>query len=180
MSNVIVSSFPDRARADAAVRVLHEEGFRRTWLAAIGAGREEVREIGGNPLRRWFHADSNRTLYDALRDREVDDDQAQRIDASVGAGNCVLLVEGANDPRCAEELIERAGGEIMAAPEALRTAPGGPDDPMAHARVVAAERDELRQRRMGIAPVVREDVFIERVHVPIERVSEPREMELVR
>ena len=179
MSNPIIASFTSRAQADAAVRTLHEEGFRHTWLAVVdtvdansfggaggtvGAGRETVHELeGGNALKRFFGRDSNRTLYDALRDRDVDDDVAQRIDGTVVEGNCVLVVDGANDPRCAEELVTRAGGEVIAAPEPLLSEPGTiADDPMAVPRVVAAERDALRERRMSIVPVVSEDVFVER------------------
>jgi hypothetical protein len=179
MSNAIVASFTRRSQADAALRSLHEEGFRRTWLAVVetddaegsggaggtpGAGRETVREVeGGNALMRFFGRNSHRTLYDALRDRGVDDDAALRIDGTIVEGNCVLVVEGANDPRCAEELVARAGGDVVAAPEPLTTEPGPfADDPMAVPRMIAAERDALRDRRMSIVPVVSEDVFVER------------------
>jgi truncated hemoglobin YjbI len=185
MSNAIVASFTGRVQADAALRSLHAEGFRRTWLAVVetvdanafggaggtvGAGRETVHEVqGGNPLTRFFRRDSNRTLYDALRDRGVDDDAAMRIDGTIVEGNCVLVVEGANDPRCAEELVAQAGGEVLAAPEPLSTEPGPlSDDPMAVPRMIAAERDALRERRMSIVPVVSEDVFVER-RSPVER-----------
>jgi hypothetical protein len=184
MSNAIVASFTGRAQADAAVHSLHDEGFRHTWLAVveavdantfggaggtIGAGRETVREVqGGNPLTRLFKRDSNRTLYDALRDRGVDDDAALRIDGSIVEGNCVLVVDGANDPRCAEELVARAGGDVIAAPEPLSTEPGPfSEDPMAVPRMIAAERDALRARRMSIVPVVGEEVFVER-RSPVE------------
>jgi hypothetical protein len=188
MSNAIVASFTGRGQADAALRSLHEEGFRRTWLAVVetvdantfggaggaggtvGAGHETVHEVqGGNPLTRFFRRDSNRTLYDALRDRGVDDDAALRIDGTIVEGNCVLVVEGANDPRCAEELVAQAGGELLAAPEPLSAEPGPiSDDPMAVPRMIAAERDALRERRMSIVPVVSEDVFVER-RPPVER-----------
>ena len=185
MANAIVASFTDRARADAAVRSLHEDFFRRTWLAIVetvvatsfggilGTWRETGRELpSGNALKRFLERDSDRTLYDALRDRGVDDDAALRIDGTIVGGNCVLVVEGANDPRCAEAIVARAGGEVIAAPEALNTEPGPiAGDPMADSRVIAAEREALRERRMTIVPVVREDVFVERssarISVPV-------------
>ena len=179
MSDAIVASFSNRPQANAAMRALHDDGFRRTWLAVVdpvdaasfggaggtvGAGRETVREVaGGNALQRFIRRNSNRTLYDALRDRGVDDDTARSIDGTIVEGNCVLVVDGANDPRCAEELIGDAGGDVLAAPTPLRTEPGTiADDPMAASRVIAADRDELRRRRMTLVPAIKEDVFIER------------------
>jgi len=105
MSNAIVASFTQRGQADAAVRSLHEEGFRRTWLAVVetveanssggaggtvGAGRETVREVqGGGALRRFFGLNSNRTLYDALRVRisgvRIDSRNARHVPLLGGA-----------------------------------------------------------------------------------------------
>ena len=147
----VVATFTERSRAGAALAALHEQGFRRTWLAVIdrsAAGGETFNGSGDGSTRRWFRQDAPRSLYDALRDRGVPDDVALSLDDTVDDGHCILVAEAANDPAYAMDLVERAGGQLLSAPTPLK------------AEAATPERDALRERRESIVPVVREDVFV--------------------
>jgi hypothetical protein len=149
--SAVVATYTERARADATIKALHDEGFRRTWLAVIdrsAAGANAFEAGDGTSQRRWFRVDAKQTLYDALRDRGVTDDVALELDDSCDDGNSILVVEAANDPTYAQEIVQREGGKLLSAPTRLKADAAPPD------------RDALRQRREAIAPVVREDVFI--------------------
>ncbi len=147
----VVATFTQRSRADAAIAALHEQGFRRTWLAVIdrsaGAG-QTFADSGDGVQRRWIRKDAPRSLYDALRDHGVSDDVALHLDDSVDDGHCILVAEAANEPAYAQEIVERATGQLLSAPTPLKGDAATP------------ERDALRERRLSIAPVVREDVFV--------------------
>lgn len=148
--SAVVASFNGRTGLDATVKTLHDEGFRRTWIGVIdrtAAGPESVHP-GGTPLRRWFRKDAKQTLYDALRDRGVGDDVALMLDDSCDDGDAILVVEAANDPTFAQEIVQREGGKLLSVPTPLKADAAPPD------------RDGLRERRASIAPVVREDVFV--------------------
>ena len=147
----VVASFTDRSRADAAIQALHGEGFRRTWLAVIdrsAAGPQAFHPGDGTSQRRWFRKDAKQTLYDALRDRGVTDDDALQLDDSCDDGDTILVTESANDPTYAQEIVQREGGKLLSAPTPLKADAAPPD------------RDALRQRRQAIAAVVREDIFV--------------------
>jgi hypothetical protein len=147
----VVATFTDRSRAAATVEALHGEGFRRTWLAVIdrsAAGPDAFQPGDGTTQRRWFRKDAKQTLYDALRDRGVGDDVALQLDDSCDDGDFILVVESANDPMYAQEIVQRDGGKLLSAPTQLKADAAPPD------------RDALRQRRESIAPVVREDIFV--------------------
>ncbi|HEY6235651.1 MAG TPA: hypothetical protein VIW69_11165 [Candidatus Elarobacter sp.] len=149
--SAVVASFGERSRADAAVKALHDEGFRRTWLAVIdrsAAGPDTSQNGDGTAQRRWFRKDAKQTLYDALRDRGVGDDVALMLDDSCDDGDTVLVAEAAHDPAFAQEIVQREGGKLLSAPTPLKADASPPD------------RDALRERRQGIVPVVREDVFV--------------------
>lgn len=147
--NAIVASFPNRSGADAAIRAVHDEGFRHTWLAVIGSGGAGHHRTAGavdeSSSRRWFRGDAGQSLYDALRGHGVSDDVALQIDDTIVEGNCVLVVEGSNDPTYAEEIVGSVGGALLAAPTPL---------------LAEHDRDALRARRTSIAPVIREDIFV--------------------
>jgi hypothetical protein len=134
----IVATFSDRTPADAAICKLHDEGFRRTWLAhvehvdpntfggaggTVGAGREIVRPIGENPLVKLFRRGEKPTLYDALREHGLSDEDAKNVDGAIAEGSYILVVEGANDPVYAEEIVVAENGAIVAAPTPLGTEP---------------------------------------------------------
>ena len=147
----VVATFTERSRADATVQALHGEGFRRTWLAVIdrsAAGPDTFNPSDGTTRRRWFRKDAKQTLYDALRDRGVGDDVALQLDDTCDDGNIIIVAESANDPLYAQEIVQREGGTLLSAPTRLKADAAPPD------------RDALRGRREGIAPVVREDVFV--------------------
>ena len=147
----VVATYSDRSRADGTIKALHDEGFRRTWLAVIdrsAAGPDTFNPTDGTTQRRWFRKDAKQTLYDALRDRGVGDDVALQLDDTCDDGNIILVVESANDPMYAQEIVQREGGKLLSAPTRLKADAAPPG------------RDALRQRRQGIAPVVREDVFV--------------------
>jgi len=149
--SAVVATFTDRAGADKAIQALHDEGFRRTWLAVIdrtAAGADTFNPGDGTPQRRWFRKDAKQTLYDALRDRGVGDDVALQLDDSCDDGDNILVAESANDPTYAQEIVQRAGGKLLSAPTPLKADAAPPD------------RDALRERRKSIAAVVREDVFV--------------------
>jgi hypothetical protein len=137
-ANPIVASFPDREPADAAVCALHDAGYRSTWLAyvepvdpntfggaggTVGAGRELVRPIGENPIRKLIRSDTKETLYDALRAQGMTDEDARNVDGRVVEGSCVLVADGASDPLAAEEIMVQAGGSIVSAPTPLGAEP---------------------------------------------------------
>jgi hypothetical protein len=147
----VVATYSDRGRADATIKALHDEGFRRTWLAVIdrsAAGGDAFQPGEGTSQRRWFRKDAKQTLYDALRDRGVGDDVALQLDDTCDDGNIILVAESANDPLYAQEIVQREGGNLLSAPTRLKADAAPPD------------RDALRGRRQAIAPVVREDVFV--------------------
>jgi hypothetical protein len=147
----VVATYGERSRADATVQALHDEGFRRTWLAVIdrsAAGPDALQPGDATAQRRWFRKDAKQTLYDALRDRGVGDDIALQLDDTCDDGNIILVVESANDPLYAQEIVRREGGNLLSAPTRLKADAAPPD------------RDALRGRREAIAPVVREDVFV--------------------
>ena len=147
----VVATFTERGRADATIQALHDEGFRRTWLAVIdrsAAGGDAFEPGDGTTQRRWFRKDAKQTLYDALRDRGVGDDVALQLDDTCDDGNIILVAESANDPVSAQEIVQREGGKLLSAPTPLKADAALPD------------RDTLRGRRESIAPVVREDVFV--------------------
>jgi hypothetical protein len=147
----VVATYSDRGRADATIKALHDEGFRRTWLAVIdrsAAGGDTFQAGDGTSQRRWFRKDAKQTLYDALRDRGVGDDVALQLDDTCDDGNIILVAESANDPLYAQEIVQREGGSLLSAPTRLKADATPPD------------RDALRGRREGIAPVVREDTFV--------------------
>ncbi len=149
--SAVVATFTDRGGADKAIQALHDEGFRRTWLAVIdrtAAGADTFEPGDGTPHRRWFRKDAKQTLYDALRDRGVGDDVALQLDDSCDDGDNILVAESANDPTYAQEIVQREGGKLLSAPTPLKADAAPPD------------RDALRERRKGIAAVVREDVFV--------------------
>ena len=147
----VVATYADRSRADATIKALHDEGFRRTWLGVIdrsAAGADAFEPGDGTTQRRWFRKDAKQTLYDALRDRGVSDDVALQLDDTCDDGNIILVAESANDPVHAQQIVEREGGKLLSAPTLLKADAAPPD------------RDALRGRRESIAPVVREDVFV--------------------
>ena len=149
--SAVVASFAERSRADATVKALHDESFRRTWLGVIdrtAAGADTAPSGDGAVQRRWFRKDAKQTLYDALRDRGVGDDVALMLDDSCDDGDTILVVESANDPAFAQEIVQREGGKLLSAPTPLKADAAPPD------------RDALRERRESIAAVVREDVFV--------------------
>jgi hypothetical protein len=149
--SAVVATFTERSRADKAVQALHDDGFRRTWLAVIdrsAAGQDTFQPGDGTPQRRWFRKDAKQTLYDALRDRGVGDDVALQLDDGCDDGDIILVAESANDPTYAQEIVQREGGKLLSAPTPLKVDAAPPD------------RDALRQRREAIAAVVREDVFV--------------------
>ncbi|MBV8369395.1 MAG: hypothetical protein JO036_10795 [Candidatus Eremiobacteraeota bacterium] len=137
-ANSIVATFSDRTLVDAAVCELHGDGFRHTWLAhvehvdpntfggaggTVGAGREIVQPIGENPLVQLFRRGGKPTLYDALREHGLSDEDAKNVDGAITEGDYILVVEDANDPVVAEEIIVNEGGSIVAAPTPLGTEP---------------------------------------------------------
>jgi hypothetical protein len=147
----VVATYSDRRAADKTIQALHDEGFRRTWLAVIdrsAAGPDAFQPGDGTTQRRWFRKDAKQTLYDALRDRGVGDDVALQLDDACDDGDFILVVESANDPTYAQEIVQREGGKLLSAPTLLK------------ADAAPADRDALRRRREAIAPVVREDVFV--------------------
>ncbi|HEV3138877.1 MAG TPA: hypothetical protein VGY57_00105 [Vicinamibacterales bacterium] len=70
---------------------------------------------------KLFRRGGERTLYDALRERGLSDEDAKNVDGAVAEGNYILVVEDANDPVYAEEIIVSEGGSIVAARRASST-----------------------------------------------------------
>lgn len=158
-SNTIVAVFTDREQADAAVCALHDEGFRHTWLAlvepvdpntfggaggTVGAGRELVKPIGRNPLARLFRRAGELTLYDALRERGLSDEDAKNVDGSIAEGSYLLVVQDVNDPVFAEEIIVKRGGSIVAAPTPLGIEPDR--------ETLREQREQTTTRVLGPGP----------------------------
>lgn len=159
---VVVATFTSREAADAAIRDLHHGGVRRTWLGVtqvvdensfggaggtVGAGRERVTPLEP-AAAKWFRGEdpsNSETLYDALREHGVADDDARRIDGTVVEGNCVLVIEDARDPREATAIVQRHGGDALIADAATQnqaTQPGATE-------AVPTLREELFVRRHG-------------------------------
>lgn len=148
----VVATFPDRRSADAAIAALHAAGHRHTWLGVtetvdpksfggaggtVGAGGERVHEVHTG-MGRWIHRERDLTLYDALREHGVEEEDARAIDGSVLEGSAVVIVENA-DPKAVDRLVREAGGEVRGA---------------------VVERDIVPRARPG---AVGEDVFVSRV-----------------
>lgn len=168
-SNVVVATFTSRTAADAAIRELHGAGVRRSWLGVtqtidensfggaggtVGAGRERVAPLEP-PAARWFRSENaanSQTLYDALREHGVAEDDARRIDGTVIEGNCVLVVEDARDAREATAIVQRNGGDALIAPVERAGDPIG-----------SAAREEAAQRHPAEhVPTFREELFVRR------------------
>ena len=175
-SDVVVATFTAREAADAATRDLHHAGVRRTWLAVtqtvdentfggaggtVGAGRERVVPLEP-AAATWFRHEDPRnaeTLYDALREHGVAEEDARRIDGTVIEGNCVLVIEDARDSRAATQIVQRHGGDALIA-DAATNATFASDPIGDAARAQAAERHPAQH-----VPTFKEELFVRR-HAP--------------
>ena len=154
----IVASFPSQRAASDAAHALRRKGTH-TWLGLTGVSEGVVRAQPANPLARWFHRDSDRTLVDVLRERGVDADDARFIDGTMIEGDAVLVADGEDGEAIAREVAARGG--------TVRTTvfeEDAPDaDPLAGPRHVAAERHPVVQLDDDVhIAVVREDFFVRR------------------
>jgi hypothetical protein len=147
---VLVAEFPNRACAQEAMRDLHHAGVRHTWLgvakAGAIAGRERVEDLGlAHVVARWLRRDRDQTLYEALCEHGVAEAEAQRIDGSVPAGDCVLVAEDVLHLDGAASIAVRHGGTMLVIPEEIDAAAFQPlRDPMAGTRIEAARRHPAR------------------------------------
>jgi hypothetical protein len=137
----LVAVFGDRETAHAAAHELHDEGFRRTWLGVTrqaqpasstsdndppmpgtmsGTTRTTVESAEGDDsvmekIGRFFTGESGeKSLYEELVRHGVAPSEAQRIEASLPPDTAILTVDGHNHPELAAEIIERAGGPLLA------------------------------------------------------------------
>ncbi len=129
----LVAAFPDRESAHQAAHSLHAEGFGRTWIGvthsaesstydsttSAGTGETHVSSDDGDSLGakigRFFSGESgDRTLYDELVRHGVAASEARRIDGSLASSSAILTVDGHNHPELAAQLIEQAGGHVLA------------------------------------------------------------------
>jgi len=106
----IVASFPTREAASKTAHVLHDDGAH-IWIGVTQNGIVEKRR---SPVARWFHRDSDRTLYDVLREHGVDEDDARLVDETIVDGDAVLVAEGA-DPLKIEREVLVHGGTVRSA-----------------------------------------------------------------
>lgn len=176
----LVVTFPTRAIADEAIRELHQAGVRHTWLGVAkmtepeaseepqSARHERVDDLAlSHAVRRWFHRDRDETLYDALREHGVGEEDARRIDGGVAEGNCVLVAEDVRAPIRAAAIAARHGGTMLVTLGA-GSPPPGESDPLAESRVEAAHRHPV-SGELDINDVRRESQRLREVNVPTVR-----------
>ncbi len=146
---VLVASFPNRACADEAIRDLHHAGVRHTWLGMAKGGDtgERIEDLGiAHVVARWLHHDRDETLYEALCEHGVAEAEAQRIDGSVPAGDCVLVAEDVLHSTGAASIAVRHGGTMLVIPEEIDASAFRPmHDPMVASRIEAARRHPARR-----------------------------------
>jgi uncharacterized protein (TIGR02271 family) len=153
----IVAAFADRESARNVRSRLHDEGFHHTWMGvthpaetqsstASLSGETHVDDVDdsiGAKIGRFFSGDSgDRSLYDSLIRHGVADREARRIDSSLEPNSVILTVDGSNHPEYAVELIESAGGHVLAG-EAFSSAdiePSGAASSVAAAAEARSER----------------------------------------
>ncbi|MGD1066608.1 MAG: hypothetical protein ABR975_07310 [Vulcanimicrobiaceae bacterium] len=152
----IVASFPTREAASKTAHALHDDGAH-TW---IGVTQNGVTEKRRSPVARWFHRDSDRTLYDLLREHGVDEEDARLVDQTIVEGDAVLVAEGTDPLKIEREVLAR-GGTVRSA---LVEEYDEPNDPLANARMVAAERHPapIDLEPKDRIEVVREEFFVRR------------------
>jgi len=94
-NQTVVAAFPDQATAKAAVQVLHDEGFHKTWVGVTRAEFEIDKKADSgiittkvdddsisSRLGRFFTGGTGgATLHKALEHHGVSAAEAQRIDA---------------------------------------------------------------------------------------------------
>jgi hypothetical protein len=153
----IVASFPTHDAASKTARALHDDGAH-TWVGVTQSGVTEKRQ---SPVSRWIHRDSDRTLYDVLREHGVDEEDARLVDDTIVEGDAVLVAEG-TDPLAIEREVRAHGGTVRSA---LVEEYDEPADPLANARMVAAERHPapLVLEPKNQIEVVREEFFVRRL-----------------
>ena len=155
---VLVATFSNQACAEEAIRDLHHAGVRHTWLgvtksgeepssprAAAGRGEahERVDDLSvGHVIARWLHRDHDETLYEALREHGVADEEARHLDGAVAEGNTVLIVEDVLEPTAAASIAVRHGGTLVVTPDEIDASAYEPArDPLVEARAEAARRN---------------------------------------
>ncbi|HTW84685.1 MAG TPA: hypothetical protein VMD91_11500 [Candidatus Sulfotelmatobacter sp.] len=157
----IVASFPSREAANKTAHALHRDGMH-TWIGVTHGAQTSQRAAERNPIMRWFHRDSDRTLYDVLREHGVEEEDALLVDGTIVEGDAVLVAEGM-DPVEIEREVTAHGGTVRSA---LIEDDASGDDPLAASRMVAAERHpagDAADRTIEDAPpvaVVREEFFV--------------------
>lgn len=115
----LVAAFPDPDRAREAARQLRDEGFHRAWIgstrgAGDGTASSEDDSLAAK-IGRFFGSErTERSLYEELVRHGVAESEARRLDGTLPPDSAVLTVDGANHPELAAELIEAAGGHIVA------------------------------------------------------------------
>jgi uncharacterized protein (TIGR02271 family) len=68
----------------------------------------------GDRIARFFGGGGKRSLYDELVRHGVASSEARRLDHGLFPNSAILTVDGANHPELAAELIEEAGGQVVA------------------------------------------------------------------
>jgi uncharacterized protein (TIGR02271 family) len=147
----LVGVFADRSAAHTAIQTLHDEGFHHTWLGVTAAsGTEGItaspgtaptsgtlvtsddEEQGGflGAVGRFFSGESGtKSLYDELTRHGVSAAAARQLDGSLPPNSAILTVDGHNHPELAAQIVEGAGGHIVAGESFAST-----DDPRATMR----------------------------------------------
>lgn len=116
----LVAAFGSSDQARDAARRLHDEGFRRIWIGTTAVAEDGTRvaeggESLGDRIGRFFSGESQeRTLYDELVRHGVADGEARRLDMMLPARSAVLTVDGHNHPELAAQIVEDAGGHVVA------------------------------------------------------------------
>jgi hypothetical protein len=169
----IVGAFPEPESAREAAKVLHAEGFHKTWIGVTRADFdidehnsrgivttkiESADTSVGAKIGRFFSGEPDgESLYDALLRHGVSAEDARSIDASLEPNDILLTVKGSNQPDFAAQIIEDCDGDVLAGGFAAG------DRLAVEQSIEASDLTQLRNERLGRAgapPVITEDIFI--------------------
>jgi hypothetical protein len=179
----LVAAFVERDDAHRAAKTLHEEGFHKTWIGLTRADetvKSEDDSIGAKIGRFLSGEADGATLIETLVRHGVSEAEARRVEGQIDPNDVLLTVDGNNHPELAAQILEDAGGDILAgesfvfttvewgaADDRLGSELLGYQDPNEFARGQRVDDKgltRLRNERLlnDTVPNLREDIFIAR------------------
>jgi hypothetical protein len=187
----IVAIFASRDDARRAIADVHEAGFKQTWMGvtttddarydtttpltdtrAADAGTTGTTEVRtaegggfGETLARFFGAEQQRPLYDALTERGVPASDARALEYHLTAGGAVVTVKTHDRYEEVYAILQQDRGELA---DGDATAATGLGSSSTAYGIADRDRSQVRDaagvaRGEGVdAPATFEEIFVER------------------